>query len=147
MRRARVAAGAPGRLLRVPGIVVLFVAVLGACIGSFLNVVGMRTAKGESSVGGRSHCPKCSSVIRWYDNIPILSWILLRGRCRRCREAISVRYPLGETIGALLFTVVAVSVSTLPPLLIGLITVVAVITVGQLALGQRHDDTYASRRE
>lgn len=131
----------------MPVFVVVFVAVLGACVGSFLNVVGMRTGKGESSVGGRSHCPQCTSVIRWYDNIPVLSWIVLGGRCRNCHEPIPMHYPLGEAVSALSFAIVAATVSTVVALLIGLIAVVAFITVGQLLLGQRRHDTYASRRE
>jgi leader peptidase (prepilin peptidase) / N-methyltransferase len=68
-------------------------AVLGLCIGSFINVVRYRRPLGRSSVRGRSACPSCSGLIAWYDDIPVLSWLLLRGRCRRCRTAISVRYP------------------------------------------------------
>jgi len=73
---------------------------LGAVVGSFLNVVIARMPAGQSVVRPRSRCPRCGAAIAWYDNVPILSWILLRARCRRCRAPISWRYPLVEAIGA-----------------------------------------------
>jgi len=74
---------------------------LGAAVGSFLNVVVARLPAGESVVHPRSRCPRCRSPIAWYDNLPLLSWLLLRGRCRSCREPISWRYPLVELLAAL----------------------------------------------
>ena len=76
---------------------------MGAVIASFLNVVIWRTPRGESIVSPPSHCPKCNAPIRWYQNIPILSWLALRGRCANCREPISPRYILIEILGAVLF--------------------------------------------
>jgi leader peptidase (prepilin peptidase)/N-methyltransferase len=76
--------------------------VFGAAVGSFLNVVIWRLPRGESLVRPGSHCPGCGAPIRGYDNIPILSWLVLRGRCRSCRGRISVRYPLIELLTALL---------------------------------------------
>lgn len=76
--------------------------VFGACIGSFLNVVIYRLPKGESIVTPGSHCA-CGQPVKWYDNIPILSWILLRGRARCCGRRFSVRYPAVELLVALLF--------------------------------------------
>ena len=73
----------------------------GALIGSFLNVVIYRVPRGLSVVGGRSKCPGCSATIRWHDNVPLLSWLVLRGRCRDCTCRIPVRYPLVELLGAL----------------------------------------------
>lgn len=70
--------------------------VFGAIIGSFLNVVVWRVPRGESIASPPSACPSCGARIRWYDNIPVLSWLLLRGRCRDCAHPISVRYPLVE---------------------------------------------------
>ena len=76
---------------------------LGACIASFLNVVIWRVPRGESIVSPPSHCPKCNAPIRWYQNIPILSWLVLRGKCANCKAPISPRYILVETLGGLLF--------------------------------------------
>jgi len=81
---------------------VLFI--FGTLWGSFANVVILRQPKGESIVRPRSRCPKCQSPIKWYDNIPILSWIVLRARCRKCGNPISFRYPLVELIMGVMFT-------------------------------------------
>lgn len=75
----------------------------GAMIGSFLNVVVYRLPRGRSPADGRSHCPACNSRILAHDNIPVVSWLLLRGRCRACKAAISARYPLVEAGCGLLF--------------------------------------------
>jgi len=77
-----------------------WVVLLGAAVGSFLNVVIARVPAGLSVVRPRSRCPGCLSAIAWYDNLPVISWILLRGRCRSCGARISARYPLVETLGA-----------------------------------------------
>ena len=79
---------------------------LGACIASFLNVVIWRVPRGESIVSPPSHCPKCNAAIRWYQNIPILSWLALRGKCANCRAPISPRYILIELLGGCLFLAV-----------------------------------------
>jgi leader peptidase (prepilin peptidase)/N-methyltransferase len=75
---------------------------LGAATGSFLNVVIYRLPEGQSVVTPRSHCTKCGRTIPWYDNVPVLSWLLLRGRCRACKEPFSIRYPVVEALTALL---------------------------------------------
>lgn len=75
----------------------------GLCIGSFLNVSIYRIPSGKSLFLPGSHCPGCNAPIRWYDNIPVLSYILLRGKCRNCREGISIRYPLVELLTGCLF--------------------------------------------
>lgn len=75
----------------------------GLLIGSFLTVVAYRVPRGESVVGGRSHCPHCGAQIAARDNVPVLSWLLLRGRSRCCGEPISPRYPLTELTLALLW--------------------------------------------
>ena len=69
---------------------------VGMILGSFATVVAHRVPRGESWIGGRSRCPTCGATIAPYDNIPVVSWLLLRGRCRSCRERISARYPLTE---------------------------------------------------
>ncbi len=81
----------------------VFVFVFGACIGSFLNVCIWRLPRGESLVHPGSHCPRCGHEILPWENIPLVSWLLLRGRCSSCRLPISVRYPLIEGATALLF--------------------------------------------
>jgi len=83
----------------------IIVFIFGSVVGSFLNVCIHRMPKGESVVWPRSHCPKCKKRIPGYDNIPFLSFILLGGRCRFCKERISLRYPLVEFITGLLFLV------------------------------------------
>src|SRR4051794_27374240 len=79
-------------------------ALLGACVGSFLNVVIYRLPKGESIVHPGSHCG-CGAAIAWHDNIPVLSWLFLRGGARCCGRAFSFRYPFVELLTAALFVV------------------------------------------
>lgn len=87
-------------LLR-PGVLALF----GLLVGSFLNVVIHRLPRRQSLVFPGSRCPDCATPIRPYDNVPVVSWLLLRGRCRECRARISPRYPLVEGVTSLLFFV------------------------------------------
>jgi leader peptidase (prepilin peptidase)/N-methyltransferase len=81
---------------------IAFAGVLGALGGSFLNVVAYRLPRHESLVTPASHCPRCGTPVKPYDNIPVLSWLLLRGHCRKCSAPISVRYPLVEALTAVL---------------------------------------------
>lgn len=81
----------------------IFSFAIGACIASFLNVVIWRVPRGESIVSPPSHCPKCNTPIKGYQNIPILAWLALRGKCAHCKEPISPRYILIETLGGILF--------------------------------------------
>lgn len=79
----------------------------GAMLGSFLNVVVHRMPRGASVVHGRSHCPRCGATVRARDNVPVVGWLLLRGRCRDCAAWISARYPLVEAGCGLLVTAIA----------------------------------------
>lgn len=99
------------------GLLLALAAVVGLVIGSFLNVVIHRVPRGDSVVHPRSHCPGCGSGIRPRDEIPVLSWLMLRGRCRDCGTGISVRYPLVELLTAAVFVGLAGkfgATSTLP---------------------------------
>jgi leader peptidase (prepilin peptidase)/N-methyltransferase len=89
-----------------PPVWLIYAGLLGACIGSFLNVVIYRLPLGQSLVSPPSRCPKCGYQLRWFDNIPIVGWSLLGGRCRKCKNAISIQYPIVELITALLFVLV-----------------------------------------
>jgi len=73
---------------------------LGACVGSFSNVLIYRLPRNQDVVRGRSRCPSCRKMVAWYDNVPVLSWLLLRGKCRHCQAAISPRYLVVELAGA-----------------------------------------------
>ncbi len=92
-----------GCLILPDGIVIAFLFAIGACIGSFLNVVIYRLPRDLSLVHPGSACPSCKTPIEFYDNIPILSWLLLLGRCRKCKTRISPRYIIIELFTALLF--------------------------------------------
>ncbi len=82
---------------------IIFVAVLGAMVGSFLNVCIYRLPIKKSIVWPASACAKCGRLLAWFENIPVVSWTLLRGRCRTCKKPISSRYPLVESLTALMF--------------------------------------------
>jgi leader peptidase (prepilin peptidase) / N-methyltransferase len=88
-------------------VMLIVVGLLGLAVGSFLNVVIHRVPRGESLVHPGSHCPHCDHPVRPRHNIPVVSWLLLRGRCADCRSAVSVRYPLVEAGTAVLFVAVA----------------------------------------
>ena len=87
-------------------------AVLGACVGSFLNVVAWRLPRQESVVLPPSHCPRCGTQLQWFENVPVLGWLGLRGRCRHCGAPISARYPLVELLSAGLWVAVTVATPT-----------------------------------
>jgi leader peptidase (prepilin peptidase)/N-methyltransferase len=86
---------------------IILIGVLGAAVGSFLNVVIHRLPRGESIVKPRSRCTRCGTTLRTIDNVPLVSWLALRGRCRNCGTSISPRYPLVEALTAALFVAVA----------------------------------------
>src|SRR4051794_7631066 len=81
----------------------MVIGLLGAMVGSFLNVVIHRVPRGESIIRPRSRCPECGAGVRPRDEVPVLSWVLLRGRCRDCRNPISARYPIVELLTAGVF--------------------------------------------
>src|ERR687893_351539 len=88
---------------------ILVSGLFGALVGSFLNVVAHRVPRGESLVSPGSRCPECGAPVKPYDNVPVVSWLVLRGRCRNCGTRISPRYPLVELATAVAFgAVVAV---------------------------------------
>src|ERR1041385_1668614 len=86
-----------------PLVYIVFLFTLGACIGSFLNVVVWRLPRGESLVTPPSRCPICEHRLAWYDNIPVFGWLALRRRCRYCHTPISAEYPTVEFITGALF--------------------------------------------
>ncbi|MBU1127160.1 prepilin peptidase, partial [Patescibacteria group bacterium] len=85
-----------------------FLFLAGLCVGSFVNVLVYRLNNDLSPLRGRSVCPSCKKKISWYDNIPIISFIFLKGRCRKCKSSISWRYPLIELTSALVFVLIFV---------------------------------------
>ena len=90
-------------MINIDTVTSIFVFAIGACIGSFLNVVALRGLTGESIVLPPSKCPKCNNKLNWYTNIPIISYCFLRGKCQFCKEHISLQYPIVELTNALLY--------------------------------------------
>ena len=101
--------------------------ILGAVIGSFLNVVAYRLPRGESLSHPPSHCPNCGAPVKPYDNIPVLSWLLLRGRCRSCKEPISPRYPIVEAGTGLLCALVVIVKGPEAEAIIGIVLVLILV--------------------
>jgi leader peptidase (prepilin peptidase)/N-methyltransferase len=112
---------------------ITIVGVFGLLIGSFLNVVIVRRGKLDwrerGSIGGRSACPRCGHHIRWYENVPVISWLALRGRCRGCGLPISWRYPVVELVTALLWALIAALASSVGDLVTGLVLVSVLVPV------------------
>lgn len=107
----------------------IFVFALGAIVGSFLNVVIHRVPNEESIVFPNSACPKCKTPIKPYDNIPVLSWLILGGKCRNCKNKISPRYPAVELLTALLYVLVYWQIGFNPYLAVSLIFVTAIVAL------------------
>jgi len=103
--------------------------IFGALVGSFLNVVAYRLPRGESLAHPPSHCPNCGEPVKPYDNIPVLSWLLLRGRCRHCKQPISVQYPLVEAGTALLCALVVIVKGADGDAIIGIALVLLLVPV------------------
>lgn len=113
----------------------LFAFLIGLLFGSFLNVCISRVPKRESIISPGSHCPQCDSPIRWYDNIPLLSWLLLRGRCRDCKKSIPLTYPVIELAVALWFAFQAKQIAMAPFSTIQILEIVAIAILGFLLIG------------
>jgi len=117
---------------------IVFAAVTGLVVGSFLNVVVWRLPRGESLSRPGSHCPSCAHAVRPYDNVPVLSWLLLRGRCRDCAHPISPRYPLLEAATAALWVaVVAVKWDDAAAIALGIVLVTLMVAVVPIDLEHR----------
>jgi leader peptidase (prepilin peptidase) / N-methyltransferase len=119
----------------------VLVAVFGLAIGSFLNVVAYRVPLGLSVVSPPSACPGCHNEIKVRDNVPLLSWIVLRGKCRQCAEPISARYPVVEAITGVLFVAVALallpgvqSAASLPAAISGTLALVAFLYLAAISV-------------
>jgi leader peptidase (prepilin peptidase)/N-methyltransferase len=110
-------------------------ALFGLLIGSFLNVVAWRLPRGESLIKPRSKCPGCQTQLKAYDNIPLFSWLVLRGRCRGCGERISARYPVVEAVTAALYVaVVAVKLDDALQVALGLALVTFLVPIAVIDL-------------
>jgi leader peptidase (prepilin peptidase)/N-methyltransferase len=113
-------------------------AALGGLIaGSFLNVVAYRVPLGESLVAPASRCPDCGAPIKPYDNVPVLGWLMLRGRCRACRSAISMRYPLVEATTAVLAVAVVLVKHSAHDIALGLVLVGILVPVALIDFEHR----------
>lgn len=114
---------------------IVLAAVGGLVVGSFLNVVIVRVPRGASPVTGRSRCPQCQATIRARDNIPLVSWLALRGRCRDCGARISPRYPFVEALTAVLFAAIAaVHAGDVASLVLGLVLTAFLIPIAFIDL-------------
>jgi leader peptidase (prepilin peptidase)/N-methyltransferase len=109
----------------------------GLIIGSFLNVVAWRLPRGESLAHPPSHCPRCGEPIKPYDNVPVLSWLLLRGQCRRCSEPISLRYPAVELATGLLYAAVVAFRDGTADIVLGLLLVSFLVPITLIDLDVR----------
>jgi leader peptidase (prepilin peptidase) / N-methyltransferase len=117
-------------------VIPLLAFLLGLLFGSFLNVCISRVPKGESIISPGSHCPQCGSPIRWYDNIPVLSWLLLlRGRCRNCKKSIPLTYPAVELAVAFWFAFQAKQIAIAPSSTIQILEIVSITILGFLLIG------------
>jgi leader peptidase (prepilin peptidase)/N-methyltransferase len=122
-------------------LVTIYAGVFGLLIGSFLNVVIARLAQADwrerGTLGGRSACPKCGHHITWYENIPLFSWIILRGRCRGCKQRISIQYPLVEAGTAVVWLAVAATAHSVADLITGVIFLTLLIPISVIDLKLR----------
>src|SRR3954462_4472742 len=121
----------------MPMLAILCSALGGLLVGSFLNVVAWRLPRGESLAHPPSRCPTCGAPIKPYDNVPVVSWLLLRGRCRNCRTHISARYPLVELATALLWVFVVALRDGTADIVLGLLLVTFLVPITLIDLDLR----------
>jgi leader peptidase (prepilin peptidase)/N-methyltransferase len=114
-----------------------FAAIGGLIAGSFLNVVAYRLPRGESLVSPASRCPSCGVPVKAYDNVPVLGWLLLRGRCRSCNERISSRYPVVEATCAALAVLVLLTKHSAHDIVLGLLLIAVLVPVALIDLETR----------
>jgi len=118
-------------------IAVFAAAIGGLLVGSFLNVVAHRLPRGESLVRPRSRCPECGTQLRAIDNIPVISWLALRGRCHHCGASISARYPIVELVTGALYIAVVASQDDAVRIVLGLLLVTALVPITLIDLELR----------
>lgn len=119
------------------GLVVVVAVLFGLVVGSFLNVVIYRVPRRESIVWPASHCPSCGETIAPKDNVPLVSYMLLRGRCRNCKERISARYPLVEALTGVLFGTAVLRFGVSLQLISALVLICVVVALAGTDLAQR----------
>ena len=115
----------------------VFAALAGLITGSFLNVVAYRLPRGESLVTPGSHCIRCGTPVKPYDNIPVLGWLLLRGHCRQCHDRISSRYPIVEAATALLAVAVVLNKNSTHDVVLGVLLVGVLVPVALIDFDHR----------
>lgn len=120
---------------------ILLVLIFGLVCGSFLNVVIYRLPKGESLLTPSSHCPKCKKPLKWYHNLPLLSYIILKGKCAYCGERISFQYPLVEALTALIFVSLYVKFKPLYGFIpFGFFSVFAMVLIAVFFIDLKHKE-------
>ncbi len=132
-----------GRMYYIGGLVLFFVFSIGAVVGSFLNVVILRSFSGESIVMPPSKCPKCNNKLKWWHNIPIISYLLLGGKCGFCEEKISIQYPIVEFITGIIFVGIFIVYGILPEtifavLIASILIVLAVTDIKERVVFDKH---------
>lgn len=121
----------------MPAISLTFVGLGGLVVGSFLNVIAYRLPRGESLVSPGSHCPSCGVAVKTYDNLPLLGWLLLRGRCRSCHESISARYPIVEAVTCALAVAVVLTKHSAHDIALGLVLVAVLVPISLIDFDRR----------
>jgi leader peptidase (prepilin peptidase)/N-methyltransferase len=115
----------------------VFAGALGATIGSFLNVIAYRLPRRESLVHPGSRCPGCGTAIKPYDNVPVLGWLMLRGRCRSCKTPISAQYPIIEALTAALAVTAVLTKHSAAQIALGLVLIAVLVPIALIDLEHR----------